>query len=136
MRIALLSDIHGNPIALTEVLRDARAAGVDQFWILGDLAAIGPEPVAAIECVASLDNAVLTRGNTDRYVVTGDGPPPSLAAARADPDLIATYADIAASQAWTRGFITGAGWFDWLEALPLDVRTTLPDGTRMLGVHA
>src|SRR5687767_6042410 len=126
MRIALLSDVHGNPIALTAVLRDARAAGVDRFWILGDLAAIGPEPVAAVESVASLDNALLTRGNTDRYVVTGDGPPPSLAAARANPELIATYAGIAASLAWTRGFITGAGWFEWLEALPLDLRLTLP----------
>src|SRR5690242_6318503 len=37
MRMALLSDIHGNPIALDAVLKDIAAqGGVDSYWILGD----------------------------------------------------------------------------------------------------
>ena len=136
MRIAILSDIHGNAIALDAVLADARAAGAEHFWILGDLVAIGPEPVAVLERVDQLRNVSVIRGNTDRYVFAGDRPPPSLDEVRANPDLIETYAGISASFAWTRGYITGAGWFDWLAALPLEVRLTLPDGQRLLGVHA
>ena len=136
IRIALLSDIHGNHIALEAVLDDARAVGVDQFWILGDFAAIGPEPLAVLDRIAELKHVKWVRGNTDRYVVTGEGPPPSLENARANPDLIDLYANVTASFAWTRGYITAAGWFEWLEALPLETRLTLPDGARLLGVHA
>jgi putative phosphoesterase len=136
MRIALLSDVHGNPVALDAVLADARAAGAERTWVLGDHAAIGPEPAAAVERIAALDGVVVTRGNTDRYVVTGEGPPPELAAVRDDPTMIPTYAAIAASFAWTRGYLTGRGWLDWLERLPLEHRLTTPSGVRLLAVHA
>lgn len=136
VRIALLSDIHGNLVALDAVLADARSAGVDAYWVLGDLVAIGPEPVAVLERLASLEQASFVRGNTDRYVVTGEGPPPSLAEAQADPDLVALYARVTASMAWTRGFVTAHGWYDWLAELPLEKRLVVPDGSRLLGVHA
>jgi putative phosphoesterase len=135
MRIALLSDIHGNLVALEAVLADARTQGAEQFWVIGDFSAIGPDPVAVLERLAALNELLVTRGNTDRYVVTGEGPPPDLAAVRANPALIPTYAGIAASLAWTRGFVTAHGWFDWLERLPLDVRRTI-SGVRVLAVHA
>lgn len=32
--------------------------------------------------------------------------------------------------------MTVAGWRDWLAALPLEFRMVLPDGTRLLAVHA
>jgi hypothetical protein len=94
-----------------------RALGADAYWGLGDFAAIGPEPVAVLERLAALENATVIRGNTDRYVVTGEGPPPSSEEARANPDLIHLFARVAASFAWTRGYVTAAGWLDWLEKL-------------------
>jgi len=136
MRIALFSDIHGNRFALEAVLEDARSLGADAYWALGDLAAIGPEPVAVLERLAGLENATVIRGNTDRYVITGEGPPPTLDDARANPDLIGLFARVSASFAWTRGYVTAAGWFEWLERLPLEARSTLPDGSRLLAVHA
>lgn len=136
MRIAILSDIHGNRVALDAVLADARAQGVEQFWVIGDFSAIGPEPAAVLERVANLEGARFTRGNTDRYVVTGDGPPPDLDTVRANPQLIPTYAGIAASIGWTRGYLTAHGWLDWLERLPLEIRLTSADGIRILAVHA
>ncbi len=136
MRIALLSDIHGNIIALDAVLADCRSLGVEQFWFLGDYAAIGPEPSSVLERITALSNAAFTRGNTDRYVVTGELPPPDLATIQNNPALVPTYADVVASFAWTRGFVTATGWFDWLARLPLEFRFTLPDGTRILAVHA
>ncbi|MGD8279318.1 MAG: metallophosphoesterase family protein [Gemmatimonadota bacterium] len=135
MRIALIADVHGNPIALDAVLRDAASAGAERFLFLGDHCAIGPEPSAVLERIARLPDAVLTRGNTDRYIVTGDGPPPGVKAVREDPDLIPVFAQIAASFAWTRGHVTATGWLSWLEALPLEIRLE-PGGIRMLAVHA
>ena len=47
MRIAVLTDIHGNLAALNAVLSDiVSVGGVDQYWVLGDLAAFCPEPAA------------------------------------------------------------------------------------------
>ena len=36
IKIALLSDIHGNTTALEAVLEDAKRAGVEEYWLLGD----------------------------------------------------------------------------------------------------
>ena len=46
MRLAILSDIHGNPLALDAVLADIQSQGeVDAYWVLGDFAALGYDPV-------------------------------------------------------------------------------------------
>jgi predicted phosphodiesterase len=137
MRVALLSDIHGNTIAFDAVLSDIeRSGGVDEYWALGDLVALGPDPVGVVERLDALRPVSVLRGNTDRYVVTGERPPPSLADAIADPDLVRVITEVAGSFAWTAGYITAAGLGPWLEALPTQFRRTLPDGTRVLAVHA
>jgi predicted phosphodiesterase len=135
-RLALLSDVHGNPIALDAVLADiTRQGGADAYWVLGDLVAIGYDPVTVLERLTSLPNVRFTQGNTDRYVVTGEGPHPHIEDAAADPTLLPLLVGVAQSFAWTRGYVTSAGWYDWLAALPFAQRATLPDGTRLLGVH-
>ena len=40
MRIALISDIHGNLVSLEAVLADIRQTGVDQIVCLGDVTAL------------------------------------------------------------------------------------------------
>lgn len=79
MRLAVLSDIHGNLAALEMVLADLeRAGGADFTWCLGDLAAFGPRPAECIRRVKVLaeENEGKTfkviGGNTDRYMVTGE----------------------------------------------------------------
>jgi Icc-related predicted phosphoesterase len=136
MRVALFSDIHGNRIALDAVVGDARRFGVDAFCAVGDLAAIGPEPVLVLEALAELENIAVVRGNTDRYIVTGEGPPPTLEQAQKDPALIDLHARVRASFAWTRGFVSAAGWLDWLGNLPIEATIPLEDGARLLAVHA
>jgi predicted phosphodiesterase len=136
MRLALFSDVHGNPIALEAVLADVeRQGGVDACWVLGDLAAIGHDPVATLERLTALPEVRFVQGNTDRYLVTGQRPFPGIADARADPDLLPRLVEVAHSFAWTQGYLTAAGWLDWLAALPPEQRLVLPDGTRLLGVH-
>ena len=137
MRIAFLSDIHGNSIALDAVLADIETLGdVDATWVLGDLVAIGSDPIGALERLEALPNTTFVRGNTDRYTTDGSRPRPWEADVRADPSLLARFGEVQRSFAWTQGMVTAAGWFDWLSALPLDARMVLPDGTRLLGVHA
>jgi predicted phosphodiesterase len=137
VRIAFLSDIHGNPIALDAVIADVQAqGGADTYWVLGDLVAIGHDPVGALERLAGLPNVCFVRGNTDRYVVTGERPNPTFAAVESDPRLLPLLVHIAQSFAWTQGAITATGWLEWLAALPFEQRLVLPDETRLLGVHA
>ena len=137
MRIALLSDVHGNPIALDAVLTDIRAqGGVDIYWVLGDVAAIGYDPVGVIERLVALPCIRFVHGNTDRYLVTGERPPPTLEDAQADPSHLSKLIEVAQSFAWTQGVVTATGWLNWLAELPLEQRMVLPDGTRLLGVHA
>jgi predicted phosphodiesterase len=136
MRLAILSDIHGNPLALDAVLADIQSQGeVDAYWVLGDFSALGYDPVTPLEKLTALPHVNFTRGNTDRYVVTGDLPvePEEV---QEDPTLLPQVIEAAISFSWTRGYLSAAGWLDWLSNLPLEVRLTLPDGTRLLGVHA
>ena len=137
MRIALLSDIHGNLIALEAVLEDIAAqGGVDAYWILGDFSSLGYDPVGVLERVTQLPNTSFSRGNHDRYTVTGERPGPTLEQAQDKPKLMPFVLAMATNLAWTQGHIRASGWWNWLENLPLELRLTLPDGTRLLGVHA
>jgi len=136
MRIALISDIHGNTIALDAVLADCSAHGIESYWFLGDYAAFGPEPAEVLERVTQLPEARFIRGNTDRYVVTAENLSPLIEAIRSKPERTEQWISIATSIAWTRGVVTATGWFDWLAALPLELRHTAPNGTRILAAHA
>ena len=136
-RIALLSDIHGNSVALDAVLADiAERGGADEYWILGDLVALGPDPVGVLRKLTELPKARFIRGNTDRYVAFGDRPEPTISDAQADPTRLSALVEVANTFAWTQGMITSAGWFDWLKALPLEMTSSLSDGSLFLGVHA
>jgi len=136
VKLGLVSDVHGNRVALDAVLADGRRQGVERWWVLGDLVAIGPEPVATIERIVELPGVAVVSGNTERYVLTRDRPPPHRADVARDPELLDLFAAVEGSFAWTRGALAQAGLLGWLVALAPEVRTTLPDGTRVLGVHA
>jgi predicted phosphodiesterase len=137
MQIALLADIHGNDIALEAVLTDIeQQGGVDTYWILGDLVAIGHAPVKVLERLTALPHVRFIRGNSDRYVCTGERPSPSVQEVKTNLDLLPTLLEVEGSFSWTQGAITAAGWFEWLADLPLEFRAELPDGTQVLSVHA
>ena len=48
---ALISDIHGNSLALGAVLADIAGRGVDSIYCLGDLVGYGPDPNGVIDLV-------------------------------------------------------------------------------------
>jgi len=109
---------------------------VKAYWILGDLVALRPQPVQVLEILSALPNTRFFRGNTDRYVVSGDRPSPSIEEAKRNSELMSALVEVANTFAWTQGMITAAGWLPWLQELPIAMRISLPNGTRFLGVHA
>jgi protein phosphatase len=81
MRLAVISDIHGNLTAFETAWADLQAQGeFDQIWLLGDLAAFGPRPAECIRRVQALREEIgkeqfkVIGGNTDRYMVNGSRP--------------------------------------------------------------
>ncbi|MBM7570446.1 YfcE family phosphodiesterase [Aquibacillus albus] len=70
MKIAFISDIHGNANALEAVLEDINKKKVDKILVLGDIAYRGPEPKRSIEMVQQLHTTVI-KGNADEWVVRG-----------------------------------------------------------------
>jgi putative phosphoesterase len=70
MKIALISDIHGNAIALDHVLSDIHKKKVDKIYVLGDICYRGPEPKRSLELIRALQTEVI-KGNADEWVVRG-----------------------------------------------------------------
>ena len=68
MKIAVLSDIHGNMQALEAVLVDIRANNCDKVFCLGDLAMAGPEPQKVIDFVKRQTDWTVIQGNTDKMI--------------------------------------------------------------------
>jgi predicted phosphodiesterase len=66
--LALLYDIHGNLVALDEVLEDAEAAGADAYLLGGDFASWSPWPRETIERLRGLPNTTWIRGNGERWL--------------------------------------------------------------------
>lgn len=74
MKIAVLSDIHGNMEAFNAVLADMKTKRVDKVFICGDLAMAGPEPAVAVDFLQDFD-ATIIQGNTDEMIVKNIIPP-------------------------------------------------------------
>jgi predicted phosphodiesterase len=137
MKIAVLSDIHGNSIALQAVLTDIEnQGGVDEYFVLGDLVALGHDPVKVMQLLSDLPRARFIRGNTDRYVVAGDHPGPPLKEIQGDLPRLEQRLRMASSMSWTAGAVASSGYWSILAELSLEIRMPLPDGTRLLAVHA
>ncbi len=64
MRVAVISDIHGNAHALDAVLRAVEAAQADAVWCLGDVVGYGPKPNRCCTVVEAAADIGL-RGNHD-----------------------------------------------------------------------
>lgn len=71
MKIAVISDIHGNMEALREVIKDINEQGCSKIYCLGDYVMAGPEPVATLDYItdiASQLDITLIQGNTDSMI--------------------------------------------------------------------
>ena len=64
MRRALVSDIHGNLVALQQVLLDIQEQQIDEIFCLGDVIGYGPSPRECIDEVDKFELCIL--GNHDQ----------------------------------------------------------------------
>jgi putative phosphoesterase len=69
MKLAILSDTHGNLAALETALDDAKQHGIEDFICLGDVGNFGPQPKKTLELVREL-NCPVVMGNTDYYLLS------------------------------------------------------------------
>lgn len=126
-KLAVLSDIHGNSIALRAVLADLDTrGGSDCLVVLGDLAVFGPDPLGALSLLRQYEPVYYVRGNTDRYLVEGRYP-------RGSRDE-SWESQVLASFPWTAQQLGEAG-LQFLEGLPTQCLLCFNDGHTILAVH-
>jgi predicted phosphodiesterase len=142
MRLAVISDIHGNLAALEIALADLQAAGgADKLWVLGDHAWGGPRPVECIQRLQALTtewgegNIGFIRGNTDRYLVMAS---PS-AAKPADNEeayarMLASFRIWSANVEWTFIQLSFAE-YEWLTKLRGELDLDVPGYGGVIGYH-
>lgn len=136
MRLAVLSDIHGNIAALEAALSDLSAAGsADKIWVLGDLSLFGSDPVACIQQVRQLPAVEVLQGNTDRYLVTGQRPPapapPDAANWDAMPRRLTRREE---TFSWTVARLSYED-YEYLRDLPTELRLDVAGYRRVTGFH-
>lgn len=74
MKVAVISDIHGNLLALQAVLEDIKNNGIEKIFILGDLAFCGPQPDETVSFIRdNMSQHVSIQGNTDLMIVKATG---------------------------------------------------------------
>ena len=71
MRTALISDIHGNAVALEALLADLERDPVDQVVCLGDALQGGAQPAEVVSLLRGLDGPVVL-GNADALILDPD----------------------------------------------------------------
>jgi len=120
MRIAIVSDIHGNWTALQAVVADLRTVAPDVVLHGGDLADGGSSPIEVVDCVRDLGWAGVL-GNTDEMLVRPEALEEFASQSKAPPGLWDAIREIAAA---TRAAL-GNERLKWIAQLPLAV--TLPE---------
>jgi diadenosine tetraphosphatase ApaH/serine/threonine PP2A family protein phosphatase len=107
MRIALMSDIHGNREALAACLDHAAQSGVERHVFLGDYVGYGADPGWVLDTVAAQveRGAIALLGNHDHAVLTDSAGMNAVAAEAID---------------WTRGQLD-ARQRDFIAGLPISV---------------
>jgi putative phosphoesterase len=95
MKIALISDLHGNEVALDAVLASIRRGGADQIACLGDVATLGVRPREVLGRLRDL-GCLCIMGNHDEFLL--------------EPHMVHDYSEapiVAAAVDWCRDRLSG-----------------------------
>jgi predicted phosphodiesterase len=123
MRVAIVSDIHGNCLALDAVLADLDRRPVDRLVCLGDAIQGGAQPAETVARLRALGCPVVM-GNADAWLLTGEE-----TGAESAPT-----AAMLATREWSLGQLSEADRA-FIAAFPPTVEVSLPDGHRLLCFH-
>jgi len=122
VRVALISDIHGNEVALRAVRDSIARVGVDQVVCLGDVATLGPRPAFVIETLRELGCPCIL-GNHDEFLL--------------DPGLIHTYTEapvIVEAVDWCRSQLSSED-LGFLRTFQGSLEIPLDAGAKLLLFH-
>jgi predicted phosphodiesterase len=125
VRTALVSDTHGNAVALHAVLTELDAEGIERAVCLGDVVQGGPEPEECVDLLAARGWPVVL-GNADAFVLdpeTAEGSSESV-----------TERQLAVRE-WTYGRL-GPARREAVAAYAPTVEVDLGDGRALLACHA
>jgi putative phosphoesterase len=130
-RIAVLSDVHGNVVALEAVRKAVKKEKPDVVLVAGDLVMNGPEPGATVDALREMerDGAIIVQGNTDIAVADADY-------AAAFPGLLESGLPdaIRAAAEWAHDALDD-DQLGWLRRLPAERRIRVGDDL-ILVTHA
>src|SRR5436190_19959217 len=70
MRVAVISDMHGNDLAFEAVETDIQNQTIDQIVCLGDAIQGGPQPAEVVRRLLRL-NCPVVMGNADAWLISG-----------------------------------------------------------------
>ena len=130
-RIIVLSDVHGNAVALAAVRAALRSEKPDLVAVAGDLVLNGPDPSGTVDLLREMeaDGAAIVSGNTDIAVADFDY-------AAAFPWLTDGVPEVfQAATEWAHDEL-GDERIAWLRRLPSERRFRADDGTMILVCHA
>lgn len=122
MRIALISDIHGNEVALRAVKESIERTGADQVVCLGDVATLGPRPGFVLDTLRELGCPCIL-GNHDDFLLR--------------PDLIRTYTEapvVVEAVDWCRDQLSEAD-LDFVRTFKPGVEIQLDASSRLVLFH-
>lgn len=128
MRVALISDIHGNKVALESVLAAIEHDAPDEIVCLGDTAVMGPDPAGTLEILESLGCPVIM-GNADTELFT-------------DPAVLEAKVDVTRPQdliirdliLWTQQELAGR-FQEFVSSFVPTLELDLGGGVRLLCFH-
>ncbi len=130
-RIVVLSDVHGNVVALEAVRKAFRGEKPDVVAVAGDLALNGPDPAGTVDLLREMQGsgAVIVSGNTDIAVADFDYAAAFPWMADGVPEAFRAAAE------WAHEAL-GEERVEWLRGLPAERRLRADDGTMILICHA
>jgi putative phosphoesterase len=122
MRIAFISDIHGNLTALRAVLADIKKHGTDEIICLGDTISLGPQPLETLNALKEL-NCIYIMGNHDEAILDPEKAPEFEITEHLVPDLY-----------WCRDQLTPDS-FEFLKSFQSTHKIEFPNGVQLLAFH-
>lgn len=122
MRVALISDIHGNDIAFAAVAADIARLGLDGCVCLGDVAQGGAQPAESLARLRAL-GARTVMGNSDHFLleIPADSPEP----------ITGQQLEV---REWTLSRL-GADDLDYTASFEAIVAMTVAPATRLVACH-
>lgn len=135
MRLAVITDIHGNLHALEAVLADlAQQGAVDRTWFLGDLCSMGSRPAECLRRVRDLPNIQVIAGNQDRRIVTGQRNTFRPKDAEDYPKWRDTLRWRDETYLWTVDQLSFSEW-EWMAKMPPELELNVPGYGWVIGYH-